>query len=320
MCAVAAAGAGLSSVASAQALKRVAVLFFTGSPRPEFASVGFPQGMRELGYLDGRNVVIDYRYADGRPERLAGLAAELVQARPDVIVTGGPGPLSAVRHATSTIPIVTVGGSDPVGESWAQSLAHPGGQVTGLLVTVPEIDAKRLELLKEALPEVVRVAVMLAPVELMQQGRDIVERLEGAARRLGLQLQWFETREPGDIDTALRRARENRAQAVLTVDTPFIVGNRGRLVEAAARERLAACSEFAFVGIDGLVMAYGADLNDLLRRAAAHVDRILKGARPGDLPIELPTKFDLTVNLKTARALGLTVQPAFLLRADRVVE
>ena len=319
MCAAAATAAIGPLVASAQAQKRVGVLFI-GPPDKEPASLGFGLGMRELGYVDGRNVVIDYRYAAGQPERLETMAAELVRLRPDVVLTGGPGAMAAVRRASPAMSIVTVGGSDPIHEGWAQSLSRPGGQVTGLLVTFPEIARKRLALIKEAFPSVVRVAVVLAPAELPSRERGIVAPLDDAARQLGLQLQWLEVREPGDVETTLRRARGNGAQAVLTIETPFVLSLRGRLVEAAAQERLPLSAEFAIAGTDGLVMTYGADINELLRRSASYVDRILKGARPAELPIESPIKIDLTVNLKTARALGLTLPRAFLLRADRIVE
>lgn len=319
MCVVAVAAACRPVAVSAQALKRVGVLYIT-PPDKDPAASGFGLGMRELGYVDGRNVVIDYRYAEGRPERFGPLAAELVRARADVILAGGRGALAAAQRASTTVPIVTVGGADPVGEGWAQSVARPGGQVTGLLVTYPEISQKRLGLLKEALPELVRIAVVLAPAELPNSSLSIVAPLDDAARRLGVQLQWFELKAPDDVEKALRRAREGGAQAVLAIETPFVVAMRSRLVEAAARERLPVSAEFAFIGTDGLAMAYGADINDLLRRAAGYVDRILKGARPADMPIESPTKFDLAVNLKAVRALGLTLPRAFLLRADRVIE
>ena len=300
-------------------LPRVGVLYLTGAG-VTVETTAFGLGMRELGYVPGRNVIIEWRDAGGRPDRLAALAAELVRAKVDVIVTGGPSPLAAVRAATTTIPIVTVSGSDPIVEGWARSLARPGGNVTGLSVTFPELVQKRLELLKDALPGMVRVAVVLAPGEMSGQAPLVVRQIEDAARQLALQVQVLEVREPADFERVIRQARDDRAQALLTLETSFVVANRLRLTELAARERLPVMGEFTAFGVDGVFMAYGADINDLLRRAATHVDRILKGARAGDLPIEQPSKLDLTVNLKVARALGITVPKSLLLRADRVVE
>lgn len=298
---------------------RVGVLFLAPASAGD-TTRGFGQGMRELGYVDGRNVVIEWRYADGRPERLGALAAELVQAKVDVILAGGPGPLAAARQATTTIPIVSVGGSDPVAEGWAKSLSRPGGNVTGLLVTFPELSQKRLELLKEALPGVVRVAVLLAPGELPRMREELVDSMETAARGLGMQLQVLEVREPADLEAAMRRAREGRAQAVVTVDTSFLVSQRTLVRELAARDRLPVIGEFTAFGSEGLLMAYGADLGELLRRSAGYVDAILKGARPGEMPIERPIKVDLTVNLKVARTLNITFPQSLLLQAQRIIE
>jgi putative ABC transport system substrate-binding protein len=300
-------------------LPRIGVLYLPPAS-PADAARGFGQGLRELGYVDGRNVVIEWRHADGQPERLIGLANDLVLTKVDVILAGGPGPLVAARQATTTIPIVSVGGSDPVAEGWARSLSRPGGNVTGLVVTFPEVSQKRLELLKVALPGVVRVAVLLAPGELPGVRDELLDSMEVAARGLGLQLQVLEVRAPADFEPALRRAREGRAQALVTVDTGFVVSQRTVLAELAARERLPVVGEFTAFGADGLLMAYGADLNELLKRSASYVDRILKGARPGEMPIERPTKLDLTVNLKVARALNITFPKSLLLQAQRIIE
>ena len=298
-------------------LPRVGILFLSLPGRAEMAD-GFEKGMRELGYADGRNVIYELRDAGGRPEQLAARAAELVQSKVDVILTGGPGPFLAARKATDSVPIVTVGGSDPVAEGWAQSLARPGANVTGLTVTFPELGPKRLELLKEMMPTVVRVGVLFNPAEVPRQVA--MDGLEASARRFGLQLQALEIRGAADFERVLRTARRDGIQAILALETPLILVNRSQIAELAVNERLPWIGEFTFAGVDGLVLAYGADINDLLRRAASHVDRILKGARPGDLPIERPAKFELTVNLKTARILGITVPRSILLRADRVIE
>ncbi|MEO5881555.1 MAG: ABC transporter substrate-binding protein [Caldimonas sp.] len=298
-------------------LPRVGILFLSLPSRAEMVE-GFEKGMRELDYVDGKNVTYELRDAGGRPEQLAVRAAELVRSKVDVILTGGPGPFLAARKATDSVPIVTVSGSDPVAEGWARSLARPGANVTGLTVTFPELSGKRLELLKELMPGVVRVGVLFNPDELPRQVA--MDPMQAPARRLGLQLQALEVRGPADFERVLRAARQDRIQAILTQDTPLTLVNRSRIAELAVNEGMPWIGEFTFAGVDGLVLAYGADINDLQRRAASHVDRILKGARPGDLPIERPAKFDLTVNLKTARILGITVPRSILLRADRIIE
>ena len=296
---------------------RVGLLFIGSPSAADPTALGFGKGMRDLGYVDGRNIAFEFRYAGGRPERLAPLAAELVQSKVDVIVAGGPGPLEAVRRATAAIPIVAVAGSDPVAHGWAKTLAKPGGNVTGLTVTVPELEEKRLALLKEAIPQLLRVAVLLDSQELRVPR--IEDFLQASARTLGVQLQLLDVVQPADFDRAFRSALDGRAQAIFTVDTTFLVENRGRIADFASRERLPLAAEFTAFGADGLLMAYGADLGDLLRRAATHVDRILKGVRAGELPIEQPVKFQLLINLTVARALGISIPQSLLLRADRVI-
>jgi putative ABC transport system substrate-binding protein len=303
-----------------QKAPRVGVLYMGGPVSSEDSSVGFGRGMRELGYAAGQNVVLDYRYAEGRPERLATLAAQLVEANVDVIVAAGPGPLAAARQATTTIPIVTVAGSDPVREGWAKTLARPGGMVTGLSVTFPELEQKRLEITKVLLPSVSRIAMIFAPLELPYGGSDFSADTAAAAKGMGLQLQRLPVRSAGDLDGLAGALRQGRAEAVFTVETTFVVANRKRIAEIAAQLGIPVIGEFTIFGADEVLMAYGADLNDLLRRAATHVDRILKGARPGDLPIERPTKLELTVNRKVARELGIPIPQSVVLRADRIVE
>jgi putative ABC transport system substrate-binding protein len=303
-----------------QKVPRVGVLYMGGPVSSEDSSVGFGRGMRELGYAAGQNVVLDYRYAEGKPERLATLAAQLVAANVDVIVAAGPGPLAAARQATTTIPIVTVAGSDPVREGWAKTLARPGGMVTGLSVTFPELEQKRLEILKLLLPGVSRIAMIVAPLELRDGGSDVSADTAAVVKGMGLQLQLLPVRSEGDIDGLAGALRQGRAEAVLTVETNFVVVNRKRIAEIAAQLGIPVIGEFTIFGADEVLMAYGADLNDLLRRAATHVDRILKGARPGDLPIERPTKLELTVNRKVARELGIPIPRSIVLRADRIIE
>jgi ABC-type uncharacterized transport system substrate-binding protein len=319
--AIALVGAAPAVAAQAvQKMPRVGVLYMGGPASSEDSSIGFERGMRDLGYAAGRNVALDYRYADGRPERLPALAAELVAAKADVILAAGPGPLAAARHATTTIPIVTVSGSDPVLEGWAKSLARPGGTVTGLSVTFPELEQKRLEIMKVLLPGAVRIAVVIAPLELRDGGSDVSTDMKDAAKGMGLQLQSVALRSVAELDGIGDALRQGRAQAVLTVETTFVVANRKRIAEIAAQLGIPVIGEFTIFGADDILMAYGADLNDLLRRAATHVDRILKGSRAGDLPIERPTKLELTVNRKVARELGIAIPQAILLRADRIVE
>ena len=294
-------------------------ILFIGSPAPNDPTVnGFVKGLRDLGYVDGQNIVLEYRYAGGRPDRLVPLAAELVRLKVDVLVAGGPGPLEALRKATDAIPIVAVAGSNPVAEGWAKSLARPGGNATGLTVTFPELESKRIEFLKQALPQLNRLAVVLDPDEVDLAW--FVNLTRAPARSLGIELQFLEVRRPDDFERAFRLAREGRAQAIFTVETTFVVENRSLIAEFAARERLPLAGEFTAFGSEGLLLAYGADLGDLLRRAATHVDRVLKGARPGELPIEQPTKFRLLINLRTAKALGVTVPQSLLLLADEVIQ
>jgi putative ABC transport system substrate-binding protein len=318
-------GAAMGCAADATAqvpakLPRVGVLFIAAGPDTRGTAHGFGRGMHELGYIDGRNVELVWRDAAGRLEALGPLADELVRMKVDVAVAGGPGPLAALRRATDTVPIVAVGGNDPVAEGWANSLARPGGNVTGLTVTFPEVGAKRIELAKQALPGIGRMAVLLAPDELSQRGAVDIASMSEAARALGLQMQVLEVRTPPDLERAVLLAQSSRAEVLLTLDTPFILAHRARTAALAARPGLPVIGEFTLFGVDGLLMAYGTDVNDLLRRAASHVDRILKGARAGDLPIERPLKLDLVINLKVARELGITLPRSLLARADRVVQ
>jgi len=312
-----------ASVAGTQAvprMPRVGVLYMDSESQSEGPMGGFEKGMRDLGYVPGRNVVIEWRYAEGHPDRLPVLAAGLVAEKVDVIVTGGPGPLAAVRQVTTKIPIVTISGSDPVAEGWAATLARPGGNVTGLAVTFPELEQKRLELLKEVLPGISRVGLVIAPFELRSGRSEMSEQTAAAAKRLGLQMEVVPVRDVADLNGIGRVVRQARLQALVTVETTFVVANRTRIAEQAELQGIPVTGEFTIFGADEVLFAYGASLSDLLRRSATHVDRILRGARAGDLPIERPTKLDLTVNRKVARRLGITFPPSILLRADRVVE
>ena len=274
------------------------------------------EGLQALGYVEGRTIILDIRYAEGRVDRLPALAAELVQLKADVIVAWGMEPLVAVRNATSRIPIVMVARGDPVGTGLVASLAKPGGNITGVTVGGPELAGKRLELLREALPRLSRVAVLRDPTA--EPG--IMQETESAARALNLRPLVFTVRAPADFDGAFQAAVRQRAEAVLVNETSMLTANRAKLAELAARSRLPAIGSWRFSAQAGFLMSYGPEPSDLFRRVATYVDKILRGAKPADLPIERPTTFDLVINLKTAKALGLTIPPSLLARADQVIE
>jgi putative tryptophan/tyrosine transport system substrate-binding protein len=274
-------------------------------------------GLRELGYVEGKNIVVDRRSAGGASARLPALAAELVRRQPDVIVAPDPPSARAVRAATRTIPIVMRSSDDPVTSGLVESLARPGGNVTGVYSLYADLNPKRLELLKEALVHITRVAVLWDPTDASARRERPV--LEQAARSLGLTLVSAEARAPDGLEPAMQAAMRERAEALITLRSPMLVIHRDRVVALAARHRLPAIyDEREFVEAGGL-MAYGANLGDLYRHMATYVDRILKGARPADLPIERATTVELVINRQTAKALGLSMPAALLLRADRVV-
>ena len=279
----------------------------------------FRQGLRDLGWVEGRNVVIEYRSAEGRFDRLPDLAAELVRLKVDVIVaTPTPGALAA-KKATSTIPIVGASLTDPVGLGVIASLARPGGNVTGVAYSVgTDIFGKDLSLLKEVVPKVRRVAVLSNPDGPAQPLT--IRNIKEAAESLGVQLQLVEARGPGDFDGAFAAMARERAGALLVVTDPVFIPHRAQLVHLAAKNRLPSIfTQKADVEAGGL-MSYGPNFPDMYRRAATYVDKILKGAKPADLPVEQPTKFELVINLKTAKALGLTIPPSLLTRADEVIQ
>jgi putative ABC transport system substrate-binding protein len=281
----------------------------------------FLQGLRDLGYVEGRNLVVEYRFPEGKPERRPALAAELVALKVDVIVAPNTPAALAAKQATRTLPIVFAGAADPVTSGLVTSLARPGANATGLSLLAPELVGKCLELLKQAVPGVSRVAVLWQPGGLGERtGKDMLKGAEAAARALGVRLQFVEARGPADIDRAFSEMTRARAGALTVLGTPMFVVERRRLVDLAAQNRLPAVYPWReFVDAGGL-MAYGPNLADMYRRAATYVDKILKGAKPADLPVEQPTKFELVINLKTAKALGLTIPPSVLGRADQVIE
>ncbi len=291
--------------------------YLSGSSPSAAAQVlkGFRQGLREHGWIEGQNIAIEYRWAEGKFDRLPELAAELVRLKVDVIVAPGPS-ARAARDATKTIPIVFTGASDPVGEGYALSLARPGRNMTGLTLSGPELSGKRLELLKETLPEVSRVAVL--------GGRDDhpvhLPVTEAAARVLGVQLQLLDLRDPGELESAFAAMTRERAGALSLLPSARVFFHRQRLAELALKHRLPTIVYRPDLMDAGFLMAYGSSLRQELRRAAAFVDKILKGTKPGDLPVEEPTRFELVINLKTAKALGLTIPQSILVRADHVIQ
>jgi ABC-type uncharacterized transport system substrate-binding protein len=281
----------------------------------------FLQGLRDLGYVEGRNVVVEYRSAEGKSERLPALAAELVALKVDVIVASGTPAALAAQQATRTIPIVFAATADPVGSGLVTSLARPGGNVTGLSILSSELVGKGLEQLTQAVPRVSRVAALWEPGVLPERTeKDMLKGAEVAARALGVRLQFVEARGPEDFDRAFSDMTRARAGALTVLSSSMFFYERRRLVDLAAKNRLPAVYQLREWVDAGGLMSYGPNTADLLRRAATYVDKMLKGAKPADLPVERPTKFELVINLKTAKALGLTIPQSLLMRADQVIE
>ena len=278
----------------------------------------FPQGLGELGYVEGRNLIIEYRWAAQKEERLPELAAELVRLKVEVIVTAAAPTIEAARRATSTIPIVMAAVADPVGSGLVTSLARPGGNVTGLTALSTDLAGKRLQLVREVVPKATRVAVLA--YHGTSATRLFLEQMRAAAQQMGVQLAVQEVNEAGGLPGAFTTMQRERAQALIVQVTPFSADNAKRIVELAAQHRLPAMYDVrSFVDAGGLV-SYGPSLPEMFHRAAFYVDRILKGAKPADLPIEQPTKFDLVINMKAAKALALVIPPAILGRADEVIQ
>jgi ABC-type uncharacterized transport system substrate-binding protein len=288
---------------------------------PPASHEAFLEGLRDLDYVEGRNVVIEYRDAEGKVERLPALVAELVALKVDVIVAPGTPAALAAKHATRTLPIVFPVAVDPVQSGLVTSLARPGGNVTGLSALVPELVGKCLEQLTQAVPGVSRVAVLWQPGGLDERTeKDMLKGADVAGRALGVRLQFVQARGPADFDRAFSEMTKAHAGALTVLTSVMFVNERRRFVNLAAKNRLpAAYAQREFVDAGGL-MSYGANVADLFRRAATYVDRILKGTKPADLPVEQPTRFELVINLKTARALGLTIPPSLLQRADEVIQ
>jgi putative ABC transport system substrate-binding protein len=303
--------------AEAQTAEKVYRIGMLGSSASDPLVEAFKQGLRELGYVEGRNIMVEYRSAEGRTERLPDLAADLVRLKVDVIVASSQGAVAA-KQATTTIPIVMPIITDPVRLGLVASLAKPGGNATGFATQNDELPGKWMELVKETLPNASRVAVLFHPT---YDGGVQLKASEAAARSLGVRLQALKVERPDDFGSAFTAVQKNRAEALIISSSPLFYTQRARLVEFVAKHRIPTIyhqSEFV-VGSGGL-MSYGPDFHDLFRRSATYVDKILKGAKPADLPVQQPTKFELVINLKTAKALGITIPQTLLLRADRVIE
>ena len=310
-----------STVAWAQQPNRIPVVgWLAATAGPDDPLVeALRQGLRELGYVEGRNIKLEFRTAQGHPDRLPGLAEELVQVNVDVIFVATPLAAQALRRATSTIPIV-VALFDPVANGLVTNLAHPGGNVTGLSSMTSELYSKRLQLLKESIPGLARVAVLWNPATIPTPLQTkIVEDLKAAARSLSIELKFVVAQTPEEFDAAFSAVSRARAQALYLLESPLFYVHRMTLAKLASKARLPTIYGSRTFTDEGGLMSYGANYADQMRRSAGYIDKILKGAKPADLPIEQPTKFEFVVNLKTAKALGITIPQSILLQADEVI-
>jgi putative tryptophan/tyrosine transport system substrate-binding protein len=317
LAAVLAAPLGVEAQQAAR-IPRIGVLHPGAPATSSHFAAAFTEGLRELGYLEGQNIVVERRFGEAKAERLSDIAAELVRLKVDVIVTSTDPGIAAVKRQTQLIPIVMANSTDPVGTGFVASLARPGGNVTGLSSVSPELSAKRLELLKEAVPRLSRVAIVWNP-----DVRGAVleyKETESAARSLHLQLQSVEVNRPDGFDRAFSAVTTGRAEALTVASSSLAFRNRGRIASLAQKNRLPSIYGLREFADAGGLMAYGPNYAELWRRAAAYVSKILKGAKPGELPVEQPTTFELVINLKTAKALGLTIPPSLLRRADQIIE
>ena len=306
--------AALASAQQSQNIPRVGILFIGGRDQPHLEA--FKQGLRERGYVEGKNIALEYRYAEGREDRLPELAAELVQVKVDVIVVTADISAQAAQRATKTLPIVVTTG-DPVTWGLADSLAKPGGNVTGLSVLLADLSGKRVEILKETFPKLSRVAALWNPTG--RVASPVFKETSAAAQALSLQLHSFEVQTLQDIEKALVEIPKLRSSALLVLLTPLVTLHSKRIVELALKQHLPGMYPTRQFAEEGGLMAYGPLIGDLYRRAATYVDKILKGAKPADLPVEQPMRFEFIINLKTAKQIGLTIPPNVLARADKVI-
>ena len=303
------------STAQVAKMPRIGVVR-VGAP-PDAAVEGFLQGLRELGYVEGRTIAIEYRWAEGKPDRLHDLAAELVRLRVAVIVTGGQQATQAVMRATNSVPIVTGTGATPT-TGLVASLGRPGGNVTGLTLINVELSGKKVQLLTEVLPSASRVALLAHPAHPSYEL--VLRETQRAAQALGVHIVVVEVRNPGEIDQAFAAMTRARVDAFITNPDETLFAHRRRILDLAAQTRLPSVFDTRVFVEEGALMAYGPNVPDQFRRAAAYVDKILKGAKPADLPIEQPSKFELVINLRTAKVLGLSIPPTVLARADHIIE
>jgi putative tryptophan/tyrosine transport system substrate-binding protein len=310
----------LGCPAQAQQVKKAPRIGFLAITSPRDMSLrmaAFRHGLRELGYIEGKTIVVDDRYAEGKLDRLRSMTAELVQLKADVIVTSGPIGTRTAKEATATLPIVMAYDNDPVASGFVASLARPGGNITGLSTHYPEITGKQLELLKEIVPKMSHLAVLGDSSEPFTA--QSLKETERAAKAFGVQLQYLDVKNPKDVKGALENARKGRADAAVVLASAIFISQRSQLAELAVKNRIPAVYQASEYVEAGGLMTYGASITDLFRRAATYVDRILKGAKPADIPVEQPTTFELIINLKAAREIGLTIPPNVLARADRVI-
>ena len=310
----------LLTVADAQQPTKIRRVGYIGavSSAANLARVeAFRQGLRDAGYIEGQNIIVEYRFAQGKFDRLPALAAELVGLQVEAIVTGGASVTHRVKQATNTIPIVMTNDNDPIGNGFVTSLARPGGNITGLATLTADLSGKRLELLKEIIPRLSRVAVLGTSSE--PGNAQTLKEAELAGAALNLEVRYIDVLDRRDIEVAFRTATKERADAVFLLTGPIFVSHRTQIARFAVKSRLPTISYRSDFVEDGGLISYAPSLTDLSRRAATYVDKILKGAKPADLPVEQPTKFELVINLKTAKQIGLTIPPNVLARADRVI-
>jgi len=310
-----------SPAAEAQQTRRTLTVGYLGSSSPsrEFNLVdAFREGLRQLGYEEGQNLAIEYRWAEGQQDRYAGLARELVALKPDVILTAGTVGTLAAKQATQSIPIVTAAIGEPVAVGLVSSLAKPGGNITGLATFGSELEAKRLELLRQVVPKLSQVAVLVNPTNPFSTVA--WKQTQGAAEALGVGLLRVEVKAPHDLDGALNAIKLGRVQGLAVIPDRLFLAYRGRIIAYGTTHRLPGVFPFPEFAQEGGLMTYGPDYTDMFRRAATYVDRIFKGAKPGDIPVEQPTKFELVINMKTAKVLGLAIPQTVLLQATQVIE
>jgi putative tryptophan/tyrosine transport system substrate-binding protein len=313
----------LLTTVSAQAeqqtkIPRVGFLFVSSLSSNSERADAFRRGLGELGYVEGKNIIIEWRSADGKPDRLPAIASELVHLKLAALVTAGPAATGPAKEATANIPIIMAQDSDPVGNGFVASLARPGGNITGLSAQAPEISGKQLELLKEIVPKLSRLAVF--GISTRPGNAQAVKEIELAAGAFGVQLQYRDVLTANDIETAFRAATKGHADAVLMLGNPVATSHRIQVTALAAKNHLPAIYDRPEFVQDGGLITYSVNQNDLFRRAATYVDKILKGAKPADLPVEQPIKFEFVINLQAAKQIGLTIPPNVLARADKVIK